>query len=160
LPEPIRRHQVGTLLGPSTGWFMRERIVGRMPLMLGCTPQAATTRDGKVHLRVLTARGHQRDVVSDHLIAATGYKVDLRRLSFLTDRLHAQLRTVNLAPVLSSNFESSIPGLFFVGPVSMNSFGPVVRFVFGDRYTASRIARHLAGSPVRGYVPAQAAIPG
>ena len=33
------------------------------------------------------------------------------------------------APRLSSHFESSLPGLYFVGPVSAFSFGPLERFV-------------------------------
>ncbi len=151
LPEKLRRQQVHTLLGPATGWFMKERIVGRVPLLTGCTPQHVTVEDGRAHLTVSTLDGTQRKIVADHIIAATGYRIDLRRLSFMTGELRSQLRTEDGAPVLSSNFESSVPGLFFVGPASMNSFGPVVRFVYGARFTAQRISRHLARSRVGTY---------
>jgi thioredoxin reductase len=146
LPEKQRRHQVGTLLGPSTGWFMKERIVGRVPLLTSRTPEATSISGGQVKIRVSAANGEREEIAADHVIAATGYRIDLRRLSFLTDELRALIQTEGGAPSLSRNFESSVPGLYFVGPTSMVSFGPVVRFVYGARYTARRLSRHLAAS--------------
>jgi hypothetical protein len=151
LPERLRRHQAHTLLGPATGWFMKDCIVGRVPILTGCTPLGATVRDGHVHLAVSTQDGAKQEIVVDHVIAATGYRIDLSRLSFMTDHLRSLLRTEGRAPALSSNFESSVPGLFFVGPASMNSFGPVVRFVYGARFTAKRISKHLARTRVGTY---------
>jgi thioredoxin reductase len=144
LPERLRRHQAGMLLGPATGWFMKERVVGRVPLLTGRTLQRAAAEGGRVRLTVAGADGTTDDIVVDRVIAATGYRVDLRRLGFMPDELRALIRTEGQAPALSSNFECSVPGLFFVGPVAMNSFGPVVRFVYGARYTAQRLSRHLA----------------
>ena len=46
-------------------------------------------------------------------------------------------------PVLSRNFESSIPGLYFVGAFSANAFGPLVRFACGAEFTSQQLARHL-----------------
>ena len=117
---------------------------GESRISTGRTPLGATVRDGHVHLAVSTLDGTKHEIVVDHVIAATGYRIDLSRLSFMSDHLRSQLRTEGRAPALSSNFESSVPGLFFVGPASMNSFGPVVRFVYGARYTAQRISKHLA----------------
>ena len=151
LPERLRRHQIHTLLGPATGWFMKDRIVGRVPMLMGCTPLGAAARDGHVYLAVSMPNGTKQELVVDHVIAATGYRIDLSRLSFMTDHLRSLLRTEGQAPALSSNFESSVPGLFFVGPASMNSFGPVVRFVYGARYTALRISKHLARTRVGTY---------
>ena len=47
-------------------------------------------------------------------------------------------------PVLSANFESSAPGLYFVGVMATNTFGPVMRFLTGARYTAEQLSRHLS----------------
>jgi len=47
-------------------------------------------------------------------------------------------------PVLNTWFESSVPGLYFVGALSAPSFGPVVRFACGAEFTAKRVARRLA----------------
>jgi hypothetical protein len=94
----------------------------------------------------------ERTLETDHVIAGTGYKVDLRRLAFLSPELRARIRSVEQTPVLSSAFESSIPGLYFVGAASANSFGPLARFAFGAGFTARRLSRLLAGAPSRKFV--------
>ena len=43
--------------------------------------------------------------------------------------------------MLSSSFESSMPGLYFVGVAAANSFGPVMRFAFGAGFAARTLAR-------------------
>jgi FAD-dependent urate hydroxylase len=68
----------------------------------------------------------------------------LHRLTFLSQALHSELRSVECAPVLSADFQSSVPELYFVGLASAFTFGPVMRFVLGARYTARRLARHFA----------------
>ena len=102
--------------------------------------------NGEVHL-VLTAQdGSQTEHVTDHVIAATGYRTDLRRLTFLSAEIRSQMRAVEHAPVLSGDFESSVPGLFFVGMAAANTFGPVLRFVFGAEFTAHRVRSALQRS--------------
>ena len=56
---------------------------------------------------------------------------------------------VEHTPVLSSNFESSVPGLYFVGASAANTFGPLLRFAYGAGFTARRLSRHLAKSADR-----------
>ncbi|MFY9782069.1 MAG: hypothetical protein WAK12_00850 [Acidimicrobiales bacterium] len=92
------------------------------------------------------ARGGARDqeLKVDHVIAATGYKVDIDRIDFLDKSLRTRIETVERTPVLSSSFESSIRGLYFVGPAAANSFGPVQRFAFGARFAARRVTRSIA----------------
>jgi hypothetical protein len=80
------------------------------------------------------------------VIAATGYKVDLRRLAFLSAELLSQIRLVEYSPVLSSDFQASVPGLYFVGVAAANSFGPVLRFAFGADFAARHIAKQLANA--------------
>ncbi len=79
----------------------------------------------------------------DHIIAATGYKPDLRRLTFLDPGIVSALRCVDKSPALSSKFESSEPNLYFVGITAANTFGPLLRFAFGAGFAAPRLARHL-----------------
>jgi cation diffusion facilitator CzcD-associated flavoprotein CzcO len=155
LPEAMRLHKVRTLLGPSTGWFMKDQIEGKVSLLTGRSPQHVEFKDGRVHLHNQTRVGTQEKIVVDHLVAATGYRIDLRRLPFLTAALLPEIRALEHAPVLSANFETSAPGLYFVGPASMNSFGPVVRFVFGADFTAKRVSRHLASVLARRPLPAE-----
>jgi hypothetical protein len=82
-------------------------------------------------------------VVTGHVIAATGYKVDVERLTFLSNSLRSSIHQVGGSPVLSRRFESSVPGLYFAGVSAANSFGPVMRFAFGAGFAARRIASAL-----------------
>lgn len=142
LPEETRLHIVKTHLGPAGGWFMKDRIAP-VATLLGFQPHDAEIVQGRVLLRLSGQNGEVRDVQTDHVVAATGYRVDLRRLAFLSGDLRDRVRAVEHTPVLGSHFESSVPGLYFVGPVAANSFGPVMRFAYGAKYTTPHIARHL-----------------
>src|SRR5262249_8858383 len=97
-----------------------------------------------VHLRLKALDGSTKDMLTEHVIAATGYKVDLKSLSFLSDDLRSQIHTAGGSPVLSRGFESSVPGLYFAGLAAANSFGPVMRFAFGAGFAAKRITAALA----------------
>jgi thioredoxin reductase len=143
LPERFRVEAVRRTLGPSGGWFIRDKVIGKVPLHLGCTPQGAAVQNGKVHLSVCATDGNKREIVTEHIIAATGYKVNLERLKFLSPEIRSQLKTVKGSPALSSTFESSVPGIFFVGVAAANSFGPVMRFAFGAGFAARRITQAM-----------------
>jgi hypothetical protein len=88
--------------------------------------------------------GSERDILTEHIICATGYKVDLTRLGFLSSEIRSQLKSVAGAPVLSSRFESSVPSLYFVGIAASNTFGPVMRFAFGAGFAAQRLTQTMA----------------
>jgi thioredoxin reductase len=146
LPERLRVEAVRRALGPSGGWFIRDKVEGKVPLVLGSTPQRAEVQGSKVRLTVRTADGSEREIVTEHIIAATGYKVSLERLKFLNPEIRSRLETVEGSPILSSNFESSVPGLYFVGVAAANSFGPVMRFAFGAGFAARTLTRTLTKS--------------
>ena len=46
-------------------------------------------------------------------------------------------------PELSRRFESSVPGLYFLGLTAAVSFGPLMRFMYGDEFAARRITQDL-----------------
>lgn len=141
LPQQIRLQTLKTYLGPAGGWFIKDRIEGHVPVLLACTPALAKVKDGRVSLQCDGNSAHE--LITDHVIAATGYQIDAGRLSFLSEKIRAELRCVERAPVLSPNFESSIPGLYFVGLASAPWFGPVMRFMYGAGYTARRLSQHI-----------------
>jgi hypothetical protein len=143
LPQNTRLDIVRRWLGPSGAWPARK-YVEQGPILLGQKLRGADYRDGRVYLRLVSHEGVESIVATDHVIAATGFKVDLARLKFLGQELQSQLRSVDSTPILSANFESSVPGLHFVGLASANTFGPVMRFLLGARYTARRLARHFS----------------
>lgn len=143
LPKETRLRIVRTHLGPAPGWPMRERVIGKVLMDLGVTQIKAESVGEKVRISFVNADGNSEEILADHVIAATGYRVDLQRLPMLSREVRAQLKTIEDAPVLSSRFESSVPGLYFVGIAAANTFGPMMRFAFGAEFASKRITKHL-----------------
>ena len=146
LPESLRLEAVRRVLGPSGGAFIRDKVEGKVPTLVGYSINAARTENGKVVLTLVDASGGKREILADHVIAATGYKVNLQKLAFLSDQTRSRIKTVAGSPVLSSTFESSLPGMYFAGLAAANSFGPVMRFAFGAAFTARTVAKAITSS--------------
>lgn len=141
--EVVKRH-----LGPGAAGGMKARLEAGVAVALGERVERATAERGRVRLTIRRADGTRRDVVTDHVVAATGYAADINRLGYLNAGLRTSIRTYGGMPVLSRTFESSAAGLYFVGPAAANSFGPLLRFMVGAEYAAPLIARTLAeGTP-------------
>lgn len=149
LPDRTRLHILSTTLGPSGGYFIREQVEKHVTVKAGRSIEGAKERGGRVRLTTVDANGSRETIESDHLIAATGYRVDLRRLEFLGDDTVRRIRMVDGTPILSSDFESSVPGLYFVGLTAARTFGPVMRFVVGAVHPARQLTRRLGGAKPR-----------
>jgi hypothetical protein len=145
LPEHYRLQTTRTFLGPAGGWFAKQKLIGKVPLLLGFTPEHAEVLDNRISLRLRSDDGRERCVSAEHIIAATGYRVNLKRLTFLSPMLRDKIRTVEGCPVLTSGFESSVSGLYFVGLAAANTFGPVMRFACGAGYAARRVTEEVGG---------------
>ncbi len=145
LPEDFRIRVVARHLGPAPCWFTREAIVGNVPLHLGATLEGAEPTASGIRVEFSQA-GEKKSLEADHLIAGTGFKVALSRLEFIDAALRARIRCAVESPILGRQFESSVPGLYFVGISAANSFGPLLRFAFGANYAARRLSRHLAAA--------------
>jgi thioredoxin reductase len=152
-PAAQRVRIVNRHLGPASGWPMRERFLGKVSMLLGRELVAAQEANGAVRLTLKMRDGSTEVHETEHVIAATGYQPDVARLPFLDARLRDSIATVNHAPALSADFESTVPGLYFTGLSAANTFGPMMRFAYGADFTARRIARHLkhGGGTADGY---------
>ena len=148
-PEKLRVKLVRVTLGPAAGWTSKELFIGIVPSLTGMTIERAELIAGKVHLALRSADGSQKDVTVDHVIAGTGYKVRMDRLQFLSPEIRRELALTHFSPALSADFESSLPGLYFVGLPAAHTFGPVMRFAFGARYAAERVTKSLVRSAAR-----------
>jgi thioredoxin reductase len=118
-------------LRPAGAAWLIPRLDG-VPITTGIEVTLAERANGSVHLKL--SDGSEREI--DHALLATGFRVDISRYAFLSERL---LRTVEQAdgyPRLSRHFESSVPGLYFIGASGAWSFGPLMRFVAGTAWTA------------------------
>jgi hypothetical protein len=144
LPEATRLRIVRTYLGPAPGYFMRDRVMGKVKVHFELEAVEAKPNAGGVLLTLSGKGGEKRELQVDHVICGTGYKSELARLPFLDQGLISRIRAVQGTPILSANFESSVPGLYFVGAIGANTFGPVLRFACGADITARSVARHLS----------------
>ncbi|HTV90165.1 MAG TPA: NAD(P)-binding domain-containing protein, partial [Stellaceae bacterium] len=83
LSAETRMRIVSTSHGPAGGWYMQDRILERVPHLSGYETQSAIIRGGQVHLRLVRPGGSLRVASVDHVIAATGYRIDVRKVGFL-----------------------------------------------------------------------------
>ena len=82
----------------------------------------------------------------DHVLLATGYRIDVDKMGMLDATLRRRVARHDGSPLLSAAFESSVPGLHFVGAAAVMSFGPLLRFIAGAGFAARRVTRAaLAG---------------
>ena len=143
LPSRTRRWILRRVLGPSGGWWLRDRVDGLVAVHTGReVAKAELLPDGGVRLRLTGSGFGPAELTVDHVLAATGYTVDIEATRFLAPELRAELARVpgTQGPRLAADFESSVPGLYFTGNLAAPAFGPVMRFVVGARYAATRIA--------------------
>ena len=131
-------------MGPLGTAQITERIEGRIPIRLGRSLESARTKGARIELQLRASNGSSEQLTADHAMAATGYRIDLSRLPFINCRLLSQIEMEDTKPLLSLDFETSVPGLHIVGAASAFSFGPVCRFVFGAVHPARAVSRVLA----------------
>ncbi len=144
MPSTFRVKVVKHHLGPAPCWFTRESVEGLMPMHLGANIEHVESVDGKVRLDLSFAGKPAKSLLVDHVIAGTGYKASVSRFKFLDQSLLSRLATVEESPALNSRFESTVPGLYFVGAAAANSFGPMLRFAFGSKFASERVAGRLS----------------
>jgi cation diffusion facilitator CzcD-associated flavoprotein CzcO len=143
LPEARRVRFTRGYLGPAGPWWLWDRFKGNVPVALRSRLIEAEASSGKVRLR-LSEAGEERVREFDYVLAGTGFEVDVERIPFLDTGLCARIRRVERSPALSRHFESSVPGLYFIGTAAAFSFGPLFRFVAGSAFAVPVVAKHIA----------------
>lgn len=144
LPEPLRSRGVKSHMHPAPGWFMREKIEGRIETLLGRQLSRAEEKGGRAVIDVTDRAGRKQQISCDHVIAATGYRPDTRRFSFLAPQLRTRISSPRHTPAVSDNFETPAGNLYVIGPAVIDNFGPLMRFMVGSEFVAPRLASHLA----------------
>jgi NADPH-dependent 2,4-dienoyl-CoA reductase/sulfur reductase-like enzyme len=135
----LRRH-----LPPEGAWWLRPRVEGMISTRLATAVRGTSASGGKVALALSADGAPARESRYDSVIAATGFRPEVDRLPFLDRELRDRVRRIDGAPRLDQNFQSSVPGLYFVGPSSAASFGPLFRFVVGAHHTTATLLGRLA----------------
>jgi hypothetical protein len=129
------------------GWLLPR--IGKVRFTTGRAITSVSSAGGGIGLKL--DDGTERCV--HHVLLATGYRVDVALYHFLAPELLKTVRRVDGYPLLGPGFESSLPGLHFLGAPAARSFGPVCRFVSGTPYTARALARRIAGQTDRELEP-------
>ncbi|WP_067480069.1 NAD(P)-binding domain-containing protein [Actinomadura hibisca] len=155
LSDRARQNVLRNTMRPAGAWWLRDRFDERIEVMLGQRITETCEADGRAVVTTVSEHGHPQIVTADHVMAATGFVVDLDRIDVLSAGVRGRLRTLGGSPKLGSHFQSSLPGLYFGGLTAAASFGPVMRFVHGADFCARRIAEHIASNaPVTTAIPA------
>lgn len=110
MPSKLRRRAVQRLLGPAPGWFAKNRFVGRVTSHLGTTMKQIGMRGNSVSLRFTQQDSSDTEFQFDHVICATGYRVNLQRLGFIDPALRQQMASADDVPILNRNFPVRCPG--------------------------------------------------
>ena len=142
LPEESRIERGLGFLGPGGAWWLRGRVEGTVPMLLGHQLIGAEKVGKRVRLHFRDSEGDICES-ADHVIAGTGFHLDMTRLDYITPSLRSDLKILAGAPVLSRNLESNVPGLFFTGALAAPSLGPLMRFVAGTHFTGPRLVHRL-----------------
>jgi FAD-dependent urate hydroxylase len=150
LPERVQWAIERRSMRPEADMPLRSRLEHK--ILAGRTVErAAASSDG---VRVWLDDGATRDY--EHVVLATGYRIDMAGYRFLAPELVAAMRQRNGYPLLDGGFQTSVPGLHVLGAPAAASFGPLMRFIAGSRFAASAVAR-TAVAGLR--IPAPAATP-
>jgi thioredoxin reductase len=148
LPFPLQEKIAYRSIRPAgAGWLLPR--VGKVRFTTGRAITSVSPAGEGVRLKI--DDGTER--CADHVLLATGYRVDVSLYNFLSPKLLKEVQRVGGYPLLGPGFESSLPGLHFLGAPAARSFGPVSRFVSGTPYAAPALARRIAGKARRELEP-------
>ncbi|WP_281272020.1 NAD(P)-binding domain-containing protein [Paenibacillus cellulosilyticus] len=130
----------------SVALFLKPYVEGKVKVTGSVEiVRADVHEDSKVHL--ILSNGETRLV--DHVISATGYRMNLNLLPFLAPELrstiHREPQPFQGYPLLNEHFECSVPGLYFAGPLASHTHGPAFGFIAGLRQACRSIIPHAAG---------------
>ena len=141
LPRSLQDRFTVRSLRPAGAAWLQDRVDG-IPMTFNARVVEAQEKSGQVEL-TLSDSSQRR---ADHVLLATGYRVDITGYDFLPETLLQRIARVGGYPRLRPGFESSVPGLHFIGAPSAWSFGPLMRFVAGTEFAAPALTRGVLGS--------------
>lgn len=139
LPRGLQKEWAERSVRPAGAGWLKTRLEN-VPLTTGRFVASAVPSNSQLRIRMDDGGEH----LVDHLLMATGYKVDISKYSFLGPELLSRIHTVDGYPVLDRGFGTSIRGLYFLGAPAAWSFGPLMRFVAGARFATRTLARYMA----------------
>jgi FAD-dependent urate hydroxylase len=141
LPRPLQTHWHKKSMRPAGARWLQPRL-REVPPICGRIVTKAVEANGCVSISF--DNGSYKEF--DHVLLATGYRVDISRYPFLSTETLSQIDRIDGYPKLNNGFESSIPGLYFIGATAAWSFGPLLRFVAGSEFAAKTMTKSILKS--------------
>jgi len=87
------------------------------------------------------------NITADHIILATGFKVNIHNVPFLTEgNILSKLAINNDFPVIDEHFQTNLPGLFITSMAAGQDFGPFFGFTIAVRTSAKLIGKAISKS--------------
>ena len=74
----------------------------------------------------LAKDGSSCQLMVDHVVAGSGYDIDVERIEFMDRKLRSAIQRLERAPRLESHVRASLSGLHFIGPASANELRPAL----------------------------------
>jgi thioredoxin reductase len=142
LPESVRVRKALTSFGPKGAWWLRERVEDVVEVLTGHQLKSAEPHGSGVRLHLDGSK--RSSIEADHVIAGTGFRIDVSRLTYLSPEIQTGLTTRGNCPLVNRAGESTIPGMYFAGALTSVSLGPGVRFISGTHQTAPQLAKSVA----------------
>ena len=139
LPHWIQDRLRKRCVRPAGARWLVSRLKN-VPIHLGRFVVSASPMGGHIFVRLND--GSQRTI--DHVILATGFKVDISKYGFLSPELLTSINCVNGFPSLNEGLETTVPGLHILGAPAAWSFGPLMQFVSGTTYASKALTRFIA----------------
>jgi cation diffusion facilitator CzcD-associated flavoprotein CzcO len=136
VPDSLQRRLHKRAIRPAGAKWLRPRIEGVVPVRMSTAIQSVEETSDAVFVSL----GDGTKLEADHALLGTGYRVDVTRHPFLSDAVVSSLNCVDGYPPLGPGFESSVPGLHFLGAPAALSYGPLMRFVAGTGYASAALA--------------------
>ncbi|MGH9918455.1 MAG: NAD(P)-binding domain-containing protein, partial [Nitrososphaerales archaeon] len=99
LPKDVRVVKARTVLGPLGAWWLKDRVEGVVEVV-GKTHVRGAEPSGS-GVRLLLDGPSRSSLEIDHVIAGTGFRIDLARLAFLPEEIRARVATLGGYPVLT-----------------------------------------------------------
>jgi len=134
------RFAVRSLRPAGAAWLVAR--LQNVPITVDTNVVSADAREEGVELTL--EDGSRR--TCDHVLLATGYRVDIGDYPFLSRRLVDRVDRAGGFPKLDRGFQTSVDGLHFIGAPAAWSYGPLMRFVAGTEFAAPVLTRAILGT--------------
>jgi len=134
LPRSIQDRWAARSLRPAGARWLKPRVQN---VAIHTDRMLYSARPEGERLRVRWNDGTERTV--DHVVLGTGYRINIALYPFLPSEILRRIDAVEGYPRLGAGFESSLPGLHFLGAPAAWSYGPLLRFVAGTGYASHEL---------------------